>query len=299
MSQTQCPYCDRVNPAGSKFCNACGAPLYLVPCSQCGAVNEAAATKCRQCGAVLPERTSAAPAASGEADVDAKGLASLHDLRQRLARIEAETRLGVSEADHPPPMSDAPRGDLGMAHPAPAVVLPPLPRGPRTGASRGARLVLGTAALAGIAIAGYYALEPDAAIEAPKAPMAAGEVTGSGDPAKAVPPASPATRADPAAVTSIAAPVPMVTHGVAKGAGPAPAASDAPPPDARPPRPTAAAPRENPIVSATPAAAAGALPRPAESGTGIERPPPAGIGPCTDAVAALGLCTPEPAQGRK
>ena len=52
-------------------------------------------------------------------------------------------------------------------------------------------------------------------------------------------------------------------------------------------------------TSAVPAAAAGARPRAPESGTGIERPAPPRIGPCTDAVAALGLCTREPTQRRE
>jgi hypothetical protein len=41
------------------------------------------------------------------------------------------------------------------------------------------------------------------------------------------------------------------------------------------------------------------LPRAVESGAGTERPAPARIGPCTDAMATLGLCNPEPTQRRE
>src|SRR5262245_62880155 len=50
----QCPFCERANPADAKFCNACGAPLHLLPCPECGAVNDAAAAACHQCAASLP-----------------------------------------------------------------------------------------------------------------------------------------------------------------------------------------------------------------------------------------------------
>jgi ribosomal protein L40E len=49
-----CPFCDRHNPAGAKFCNDCGSPLHLKPCNRCGAVNEQAATNCYKCGAECP-----------------------------------------------------------------------------------------------------------------------------------------------------------------------------------------------------------------------------------------------------
>lgn len=44
-----CPFCEHVNPADSKFCNACGGALHLVHCPRCGAVNEVTATACYQC----------------------------------------------------------------------------------------------------------------------------------------------------------------------------------------------------------------------------------------------------------
>jgi hypothetical protein len=53
MYLSQCPLCDHVNPTGSRFCNACGAPLHLAPCPDCGTINEVAQHACRDCGRVL------------------------------------------------------------------------------------------------------------------------------------------------------------------------------------------------------------------------------------------------------
>ena len=64
-----CPFCDRRNPAGAKFCNDCGSPLGLKPCNQCHAVNHQAAKNCYKCGTeypvlfTKPEATPALPAA--------------------------------------------------------------------------------------------------------------------------------------------------------------------------------------------------------------------------------------------
>ena len=64
-----CPFCDRHNPVGAKFCNDCASPLNLKPCKQCNAVNDQAATNCYKCGAecpalfTTPEATPVLPAA--------------------------------------------------------------------------------------------------------------------------------------------------------------------------------------------------------------------------------------------
>ena len=49
----KCGFCRHDNPAGSRFCNACGAPVAAEPCPDCGTVNEATATACQRCGASL------------------------------------------------------------------------------------------------------------------------------------------------------------------------------------------------------------------------------------------------------
>ena len=57
MRSAACAFCERINPPDSKYCNACGAPLGLVPCVRCGAVNDSTAPKCHQCGAAWPGNT--------------------------------------------------------------------------------------------------------------------------------------------------------------------------------------------------------------------------------------------------
>ena len=47
-----CPKCGEKNPAGAKFCNACGAPLSH-RCAACGAENEPDAKFCGNCGKPL------------------------------------------------------------------------------------------------------------------------------------------------------------------------------------------------------------------------------------------------------
>jgi hypothetical protein len=56
MSPNSCPFCEQVNPADAKFCNACGGALHLVPCPRCGAVSDVTATVCYQCHGELPGR---------------------------------------------------------------------------------------------------------------------------------------------------------------------------------------------------------------------------------------------------
>ena len=50
-----CPSCGFENPEGLKFCNDCGAYLWM-PCAQCGIVNQPQAKFCGECGAALPSR---------------------------------------------------------------------------------------------------------------------------------------------------------------------------------------------------------------------------------------------------
>jgi hypothetical protein len=56
MSLNSCPFCEQVNPADAKFCNACGGALHLVPCPRCGAVSDVTASTCYQCHSQLPKR---------------------------------------------------------------------------------------------------------------------------------------------------------------------------------------------------------------------------------------------------
>ena len=54
-----CGECGRDNPAGAKFCNACGSAL-LQPCPSCGTQNASDARFCSECGTALGEPTSPA-----------------------------------------------------------------------------------------------------------------------------------------------------------------------------------------------------------------------------------------------
>ena len=67
MSLTRCPFCEHGNPADSKFCSECGGALHLVPCPHCGAVSEVTATVCYQCSGPLPGRTTDTLVASSPA----------------------------------------------------------------------------------------------------------------------------------------------------------------------------------------------------------------------------------------
>ena len=56
-----CPSCAFENPEGLKFCNECGALLWM-PCPQCGFANQPQAKFCGECGTALPLRARASTA---------------------------------------------------------------------------------------------------------------------------------------------------------------------------------------------------------------------------------------------
>ena len=60
MLLTQCPLCEHVNPANSRFCSACGTPLEAMLCPHCGAVNDMTAVSCHKCfGSLLEKKVQA------------------------------------------------------------------------------------------------------------------------------------------------------------------------------------------------------------------------------------------------
>jgi len=63
MLAVHCLSCEHDNPAGAKFCAACGSTLNLKLCKQCEAINEGGAQRCHNCGTQFPAQ-SAAPAQS-------------------------------------------------------------------------------------------------------------------------------------------------------------------------------------------------------------------------------------------
>jgi len=56
MSLNSCPFCEHGNPADAKFCSACGGALHLVQCPRCGAVSDVKAATCYQCHGPLQGR---------------------------------------------------------------------------------------------------------------------------------------------------------------------------------------------------------------------------------------------------
>lgn len=228
----QCPYCDHVSPANSKFCNECGAALHLKPCQHCGAVNDVTLTSvCARCNGSLNEGTA-------------------------VALVEAAQPQMSSER----PMTAVDSLPWQEARPALAArTSPPL-----------RLLLIAALALGGL---GLYAFQhkpappsPSAAMPAPAAVEAKVELPAPAS--AAVPAALPARIDEPAEPVASAAAVAAAVAAEPPAAG-RPAAAAAPRPAARPPQASTAQ-RSN-----------------------VEPPPP-NIGPCTDAVAALGLCTPAP-----
>jgi Double zinc ribbon len=251
----QCPYCDHVSPANSKFCNECGAALHLKPCPHCGAVNDVTLTSaCARCNGALNEGTAVAlvePAASPPPEMPALSVAALDSLPWQ----EAAQRPTLAPSSSP------------------------------------SRRLLALAAL-GLAGLGLYAFQQMQPAPQPELPVAT-PVTA---PLRAdtAPPAEQATALIPVAAPLIDAtePEPAQSETGARtqeAADPGASASAAliasTPPAAGQPSAAPeviARPRPNPMAGPSPNSG---------SGSRIEPPPP-NIGPCTDAVAALGLCTP-------
>ena len=346
MRAADCSLCQHTNPPGSKFCNVCGAPLYLVPCPHCGAVNEFTASACHQCAGKLQGRAEgAAPPASrvrnsagGGVGASAAGApealpaesltseeldpdATLQRLRQLLDRPDSDAATGSPPQGIPdPPVPHRARGSTesdsagARRYPVSAVTEPAAPRvGPRI-AHRGRSVVMIAAAALGILAASAYSAyrwladtpavpADDKAVDA-GAPVAKGVVRElGGTPSTAAPVNStPAAVVTPAVAASTpASTVPPVRPGTVspgdadrRGTDP-PTRSPAATTDQRRRGAEARAPSSG-VASAAPAAVP--RPRTTEAAAGFELQQPR-IGPCTEAVATLGLCTREPVQGRE
>ena len=265
----QCPYCDHVSPADSKFCNACGAALHLVPCPHCGAVNDITTTSaCYRCHGELRENVASLPPAPAP----------------------------VSAADAPAPPAEPalPQAEITTYK----ISEPPARQRPHA-------LIVGIVLIA-FAAASYYAFRQRTALDVREPELAS--VKG-----RAVP-ADTNTNAGAGTITKAPAPAMPVATITAPAAGgatvtAAPVELNALKPDAEPLREAAAArtPRTGKSASGPETAGPPAAPtidaaesiRPRfEANRGLEKNAP-NIGPCTDAVAALGLCTPVPTPRRQ
>lgn len=368
MSAADCPFCQHANPPDSKFCNACGAPLYLAPCPNCGAVNDATATACHRCAGRLVTPGGPLPAGplrgSGDlgADVPPPGIeallaksptnewrerdaqlsATLEEIRQFLNRTEPGVApktaegpgapvppraLSVPEAPEPPRVSGPSKAarpppvvakpDVLPAYPTSVVAEPRAVRGElyRT-RDRRSTVLVGIAAAGLVAGAVYYGYRSSTSEAPPSAGTAkssdAGPIKGSNPGATETPAGgSTAAPATPSRTGSITAPTPAVVA-VPTPAGQVPSVRPGTvtpgdvgqPATAPPPGPAGVSERrdaaEAKAAPASTAAAAAPAPRPrtVETGAGFGLQQPR-IGPCTEAVAALGLCTREPAQKKE
>ncbi len=229
MSLNSCPFCEQVNPADAKFCNACGGALHLVPCARCGAVNDVTASTCYQCHGQLPGR----------------------------------------RTDERDPASLA------------AEVSRPLPR-------RRSQVIVGIAVFAAIAVLGYYSYRQRSLVDAPQPPAASSEASGRGGSAGAGVIGRDAAAGDttPAKVDDIAQP-----------ASPASSPPGTPLADRTPAVGSEQRADRETVELRQEKAAAGlsARPQAADAATAGRRAPPRQE-LCTEAAAALGLCTMTPDQ---
>ena len=262
MALTKCKYCEHGNLPDSKYCSACGMTLTLAPCPHCGTVNEVTAISCYQCRGSLQESSK-------------------------------ETLVPTSPA---------------------AVISNPSPRQPSLA-------IVGTVVVAIVGFIGYYAYRHNSLVSLPPPSTAANtDATGRSGPLRPAPtpgpaatPAVPVTGPPASAVLpagAVPAPTtPQMTQRRASGQPAEPPESGAVAAPAARPQTTSARkadelepPRLGPCTekvaalgrchakpvpkSETEAAAAipAAVARPQISNDGEQ---------CTEAVSALGLCTPK------
>jgi hypothetical protein len=323
MLSRQCPFCENVNPPNAKFCNACGLKLHAALCPHCGAVNALTATSCIQCGEVLESPLASQPAAQAESATaqpvdllapaasqpvelephtaaataeDEKTVFSVHFGRDHAATIDRYD-LGAVRPGLPPPqvaanpalptltnfVAESPVTSLNLPTPqggTPLVYNVAPKHGPPGTSAAGrvshpVRHAVWGAAVVLVLLAGstYFIYR-----EHSRATLM-GLMSASGGPPNPAPPSSADTAAadtEPAAAAANSGRPAVVP------AAPAPPPERASVDRSTPPRPQ--------VTSREAAAAvAAAAARPKAAAAGGTRPPQR-FEPCTEAVAALGLC---------
>ncbi|HKA58653.1 MAG TPA: zinc ribbon domain-containing protein, partial [Gemmatimonadales bacterium] len=334
-----CPFCEHVNTATARFCNACGAPMHLVPCARCGAVNDPkAAATCYQCDAALPEtrlgdfaRSSSGAEMSAAAgspawtiadraqpieqplpdpdglDPDAKLLATLQELERQLVSSDSGAvadRLAGESAATPGANPDsrtavAPLTRIRSDAASAIAGSPSIQAAPRVISRRALAVIVGAGVLAVLAAAGeYYTYQQRVARTGSQAPASDAMKEGDHSAATAFPvnPANstPALAATPPSASSTppTAPAPDGSAAAMRPGStpPAEARSATTPPVARSSGEALGSPRRAAAEAKAAAEPAGERPRAAGVAPGVIEQPPR-VGPCTEAVAALGLCT--------
>jgi ribosomal protein L40E len=312
-----CPHCGAVNDATASTCRQCSGSLH-------GRANGAASpspgvrksTAAGSAGAAggPPNPIPPEPLSSEGPDKDARVSATLRQMREYLERSDAEPAVGLQRRPDPPvPQQTRGAGAGGSAAPRPypvstvteSWVLQAEPRNTHRGRSAA---IAGSAALVILAASGYYVYRwvADSLPVADKAGEGGSRVaTGTVAEPVAKPDVGAPTESTPSALATPAIAAPPPTSGV-----PAVRPGTVVPGDARGPTTAAVAgsARSNTppqrrggadAKESSPAApTAVERPRTIEAGAAFELKRPR-VGPCTEAVAALGLCTREPAQGRE
>lgn len=278
---TRCPYCEHVSPQGSKFCNACGAALHLLPCPHCGAVNDVTLfSACARCngdlGPALDKLDTAAdpaPAFSSDATPD-----TTPD-KAALEAAAAAPAWADLQADPQPPALQTANWALRLSIGLVLLIV--------TGAVGTYTYVkrMNTEARLVKAALGSVVPERTSANATMPAPMLAA----SSAPVAETEPDQPRTPQPPPSDRSSS--VANTTSSSDPAALTAATRSTRPPPVARAARPVALPDGKStpPRISAV-SERASQQPKAGRAAADIE-PKPAVIGPCTDAVAALGLCT--------
>ena len=272
MTTNQCPFCSHENVADEKFCSACGSVLNLVPCPKCEAVNKKTAATCYRCHTEFEPAPADALPAPRETTQDAV-----------LARAEPPVAESAKSKRQPPFV-------VGIVLIAFAV------------ASYFSYRQLTVTPTSGTADTGATSSEAPATAPAAKAAISGVSKKPDASPSLRAPALAGENPRTPEASLSVAMELPPVA------AAPAPTAvASAPvattlPPSAPAPAPAAAAPAP---AAAAPAPEQSTSPKPdprrsrysvAGGVDGGRTKPPA---QCTEAIAALGLCTLQSNQTRQ
>lgn len=318
--------------AGSPVAEAIGGSGSVVP----AATRESEPVAHQSSGTDTPDRLAEAVATPQEMLRELQRMMAT-PVSDAAATVSERVGLGSQAGGAKPNNAVDPPANTSRPHPGSAVTtaraLPAVsgtvPRRRRSGA------IVGMIALAALAVVGYYAYRQHMAVDAAQAPAATGAATARGgpvdggsivspeaDPVRRVPIASTSDPVDTSHAATTRPATPGAERSVAEIREDSAVAGDARPlrsdmKDATPGNgtgsaklPSAAATRgtENPQRAArgpegSPEAAAAAavlVPRSQPQGAGKRIEPPAPrLGPCTEAIAALGLCASEPTQRRE
>jgi len=271
MFLTRCSLCEHDNPEHSKFCNGCGASLLRMGvCARCGALNEVTAAACHRCDAVLLES-----AAAQDTHAPTEPNADLEALRRQL--FGGEQASGRAAPNPLPPEPPEPHAAESGLH------SPPHRSTRRHRLSVLQRVLIASSAVGAVfGSLGYFTYSQ----------LTVTNVAG----------LLPATQVETRAadgpggrIVTVRAAVPGVPATLRSGTATWATDEAAPPSTQEPVATPSAAVTGEPRAQTDHRAVGG---KRAANANGVRQsvqtlPAPAHVGPCTAAIAALGLCTPE------